>query len=122
MVGALHQGGSDKRIQGVIGRIGDAQTHHGLAQVQELRNAILEFRFVLIIYIAWNQTVPLMAQCILGLSRGTDMAGPPIIPFAAVLKGLLRNSSVLMSHHCRGLLFYHCTTLTSCCPMGPPSR
>lgn len=47
MVDALRHAGSDKRIQGVIGCIGDGQKHAGLAQVQELRNAVLTFRFVL---------------------------------------------------------------------------
>ncbi|KAL0050980.1 hypothetical protein WJX82_011683 [Trebouxia sp. C0006] len=44
MVDALQHAGSDKRIQGVVGCIGDAQKHGGLAQVQELRNAVLGFR------------------------------------------------------------------------------
>lgn len=44
MVDALKHAGSDKRIQGMVGCIGDAQKHGGLAQVQELRNAVLGFR------------------------------------------------------------------------------
>ncbi len=44
MVDALYHAGSDKRIQGVVGCIGDTQTYAGLAQVQEIRNAILAFR------------------------------------------------------------------------------
>ncbi|KAL0017848.1 hypothetical protein WJX77_000567 [Trebouxia sp. C0004] len=44
MIDALQHAGSDKRIQGMVGCIGDAQKHGGLAQVQELRNAVLGFR------------------------------------------------------------------------------
>ncbi|KAL0021728.1 hypothetical protein WJX79_008882 [Trebouxia sp. C0005] len=44
MVDALQHAGSDKRIQGVVGCIGDTQKYGGLAQVQELRNAVLGFR------------------------------------------------------------------------------
>lgn len=50
MVDALQHAGSDKRIQGVVGCIGDAQKHGGLAQVQELRNAVLAFRSALSIF------------------------------------------------------------------------
>jgi hypothetical protein len=50
MVDALQHAGSDKRIQGVVGCIGDAQKHGGLAQVQELRNAVLGFRSALIFF------------------------------------------------------------------------
>ena len=46
MVDALHRAGTDKRVHGVVGCVGDAQKHAGLAQVQEMRNAILKFRFV----------------------------------------------------------------------------
>lgn len=45
VVDALHHAGSDKRIQGVVGCVGDAQKYDGLAQVQELRTAILGFRY-----------------------------------------------------------------------------
>ena len=50
MVDALQHAGSDKRIQGVVGCIGDAQRHGGLAQVQELRNAVLGFRSALLVF------------------------------------------------------------------------
>ncbi len=50
MVDALQHAGSDKRIQGVVGCIGDAQKHGGLAQVQELRNAVLGFRSALMVF------------------------------------------------------------------------
>ena len=46
VVNALHHAGSDKRIQGIVGCIGDAQKYDGLAQVQELRTAVLGFRYV----------------------------------------------------------------------------
>lgn len=50
MVDALQHAGSDKRIQGMVGCIGDAQKHGGLAQVQELRNAVLGFRSALLVF------------------------------------------------------------------------
>ncbi len=50
MVDALQHAGSDKRIQGVVGCIGDTQKHGGLAQVQELRNAVLGFRSALLVF------------------------------------------------------------------------
>ena len=45
-VDALHRAGSDKRVQGIVACIGDAQQYVALAQVQELRNAILDFRYL----------------------------------------------------------------------------
>jgi len=44
MVDALQHAGSDKRIQGVVGCIGDAQKHGGL------RNAVLGFRSALMVF------------------------------------------------------------------------
>lgn len=49
VVDALHCAGSDKRVQGIVACIGDAQQYVALAQVQELRNAILDFRYVLFV-------------------------------------------------------------------------
>lgn len=48
VVDALHRAGSDKRVQGIVACIGGAQQYVALAQVQELRDAILDFRYVLI--------------------------------------------------------------------------
>ena len=44
-VQALHRAGADKRVQGIVACFGDAQQYIALAQVQELRNAVLDFRY-----------------------------------------------------------------------------
>lgn len=44
VVDAMHRAGADKRVQGIVACFGDAQQYIALAQVQELRNAVLAFR------------------------------------------------------------------------------
>ena len=45
MVMALDHASQDKRVQGIVACMSDAQQYAALAQVQELRNAILDFRY-----------------------------------------------------------------------------
>ena len=45
VVDALHRAGADQRVQGIVARFGDALQYIALAQVQELRNAVLDFRY-----------------------------------------------------------------------------
>ena len=45
VVDALNRAGADKRVQGIVACFGDAQQYVALAQVQELRNAVLDFRY-----------------------------------------------------------------------------
>ncbi len=44
VVDALEHAGKDERVQGFVTCIGDGGSPAGLAQVQELRDAILKFR------------------------------------------------------------------------------
>lgn len=44
VVGLLKEAGSDGRVKGVVASIGSNQSFSGLAQVQELRNAVSHFR------------------------------------------------------------------------------
>ena len=44
VVDALHAAGTDERVKGVIAHIGSTQNFSGLAQIQELRDAVTEFR------------------------------------------------------------------------------
>ena len=41
---ALRHAGTDPRVLGLVANIAQAQGVHGLADVQEFRNAILDFR------------------------------------------------------------------------------
>ena len=47
IVEALHHAGTNPRVKGLITCIGDGQSFSGPAQVQELRNAVFDFRSVL---------------------------------------------------------------------------
>ena len=44
VVDALHAAGADERVKGVIAHIGSTQNFSGLAQIQELRDAVMQFR------------------------------------------------------------------------------
>ena len=46
VVDALHAAGADERVKGVIAHIGSTQNFSGLAQIQELRDAVMQFRSV----------------------------------------------------------------------------
>jgi hypothetical protein len=48
VVDALHAAGTDERVKGVIAHIGSTQNFSGLAQIQELRDAVTEFRCALL--------------------------------------------------------------------------
>lgn len=41
---ALHAASTDERVKGVIAHIGSTQNFSGLAQIQELRDAVMKFR------------------------------------------------------------------------------
>ena len=47
IVEAFHHAGTNPRVKGLITCIGDKQSFSGPAQVQELRNAVFDFRSVL---------------------------------------------------------------------------
>jgi hypothetical protein len=47
LVDALRAAADDARIRGLIAYVGGNQAWNGLAQVQELRNAVLDFRWFL---------------------------------------------------------------------------
>jgi hypothetical protein len=44
VVDALHHAGTDKRVQGLVACIGRHLSSEGLAELQELRNAVHDFR------------------------------------------------------------------------------
>ena len=44
MVDALHDAGEDDRVKGLVAYIGDNEGPAQLAQVQELRDAVIRFR------------------------------------------------------------------------------
>ena len=44
VVDALHHAGTDKRVQGLVACIGRHSRSEGLAELQELRNAVHDFR------------------------------------------------------------------------------
>lgn len=45
-VEALRLASSDERVKGVMATFGANQRYQGLAQIQELRNAVTDFRWV----------------------------------------------------------------------------
>ncbi len=44
VVDALHHAGTDKHVQGLVACIGRHLSSEGLAELQELRNAVHDFR------------------------------------------------------------------------------
>ena len=44
VVDALHAASTDERVKGVIAHIGSTQNFSGMAQIQELRDAVMKFR------------------------------------------------------------------------------
>lgn len=65
VVDALYRAGADKRVQGIVACFGDAQQYIALAQVQELRNAVLDFRYSVIARpkMAWLLATPMSSPC-----------------------------------------------------------
>ena len=53
VVDELHHAGTDKRVQGLVACIGRHLQSEGLAELQELRNAVHDFRLHAGYYSSW---------------------------------------------------------------------